>query len=94
MAKAKERLFIYCFQRLGKIEPPFLAELLETGKRIYMIKVGRNEYAVDRAACSTTPYTQADLDEFQPHEQPGLKIEAHPGVVIARKPSGNGGMFG
>lgn len=82
-----EKKFVYCFMALGSHKPPFLAELLEPGKNLYLIKVGRDEYEVPRAACSTTPYTQAELDKHVPSGTYPVPAGSHPVRATAHHPA-------
>lgn len=63
--------YVYCFQQGLGIEPPFLAELVRATAQMAELKVGKKLLKANRAACSTTPYTEEDLKKFQPHEAVG-----------------------
>lgn len=70
MPKAKaEKKFVYCFVDTGKHKAPFLAELVGEHGNTANIRVDGKLLVANRDACSTVPYTQADLDKHVPPTQ-------------------------
>lgn len=87
-AKSQMGKYVMCFQMVGKRTKPFEAKITgEPNGSYWVVKDGREEYKVNRGACSSVPYRKKEIGTAAYREKVLSETSASNGDRKSKGPS-------